>query len=234
MLLDNPQPLLCIQWHVAILIVSFPIVSALVTFSVCLEQNTQRTTYGEKVPFRLTDSAWFEYQRPQSMVKEIPHFMVDRKQTAKGFVSRDNLSIKHVYSHLLLWRPCPSKVSITSPNSGQCWRPGGQHVGLCRHSSCSNHVLNHYSEQKASLLCLYILPCPQLRDSADVFTSYSWNYSICGALWLAALMMWTPLCFPWCCLTSWRLISFCLGLIFWCLFTHTRASLLFLGLSSYE
>lgn len=28
------------------------------------------------------------------MVKEILHFMVDRKQTGKGFVSKDNLSIK--------------------------------------------------------------------------------------------------------------------------------------------
>lgn len=160
--------------------------------------------------------------------------MVDRKQMGKGFVSRDNLSIKHVYSHLLPWRPCPLEFPEPPQIVVTSWRPGGQHVGLWRHSSCSNHVLNHYSEQKASLLCLHILPCPQLRDSADVFTSYIWNYSLCGALWLAAFMMWTPLCFPWCCLTNWRLISFRLGLIFWCLFTHTRASLLFLGLSSYE
>lgn len=153
------------------------------------------------------------------VVKGTSHFMVDRKQRwGRDWHQGTTFQIRHIHSHLLPWRPCPLKFPEHPKIVVTSWGPGGQHMSLWGHSSYSD--LNCYSELRTSVFCFYILPCPQLWGSADVFTTYSWNHTIHGVLWSASFTMWmSSVWFPLCCLTTCQLISFHYELIFWCLFT---------------
>lgn len=62
------------------------------------------------------------------MVKDIPHFMVDRKQRqGRDRCLGTTFQLRHIHSHLLPWRLCPLKFLEYPQIVVTSWGPRGQH-----------------------------------------------------------------------------------------------------------